>query len=123
MSEALIPEWSLGDRLAKARDAAGVSRAEMAEYLSVSTNTISNYENDHTTPPAGTVRAWALRCGVPFDWIAKGGQLEPPLILDRSGHASYDTSVSFSPLGVVGQQSFTFPPRPPRFHRPQRVAS
>lgn len=72
VSETLIPAWTLGDRLAKARETGQVSRAEMADYLGRSTNTITNYENGHTTPPAGVVRAWALRCNVAYEWLVDG---------------------------------------------------
>lgn len=66
----VIPQWTTGDRLAKAREAAGVSRDEMAALLGVHINTVGNYERDHTRPTLAVLRVWSSRCEVPFEWLA-----------------------------------------------------
>lgn len=43
-----IPAWTLGDRLRKARTAAGITTDEMARDIGRTVRTISNYENDST---------------------------------------------------------------------------
>lgn len=61
------PDW-----LAKALDASGVTSAEMADYLGVSRNTISNYINGRTEPKLQTLRLWAMRTGVPLSFLVSG---------------------------------------------------
>lgn len=67
-----IPQWTLGDRLRKARETAGVDREEMAADIGRSVRTISNYESGSTTAPLLVVRQYALRCQVPIDWLQSG---------------------------------------------------
>jgi DNA-binding XRE family transcriptional regulator len=67
-----VPEWTLGDRLAKSRRHIGMQRDEMADYLGVSAPTVSNYENDKREPSLHVVTKWAVRCGVDFAWLATG---------------------------------------------------
>ena len=68
-TNATIPEWDLGDRLRKSLRAAGVTVQEIADYLEVNRNTVGNWINGRATPSASTIRLWALRCGVPYDWL------------------------------------------------------
>lgn len=65
-------EFGLGDRMAKALDVARVNGLEMAEYLSVSRQTIGNYTSGRTRPNRATLRMWALKTGVPLAWLETG---------------------------------------------------
>jgi transcriptional regulator with XRE-family HTH domain len=65
-----IPTWGLHHRLARSLEFAGMKSAAMAEFLDVSENTIRNYLSGRTRPRLGVLRIWALRCGVPLDWLA-----------------------------------------------------
>lgn len=65
-----VPEWTLADRLRKALEHANVSGPEMAEYLEVHRNTVSNWIYGHARPPASAVKLWAMRCGVPYEWLS-----------------------------------------------------
>lgn len=67
-----IPRFELRHRLQLALEHADVSNAEMAAELGVAETTIRNYLSSRTTPHRGTLIAWALRCGVPFEWLAHG---------------------------------------------------
>lgn len=67
-----IPEFDLADRLRKALRHADVSVQSMAEYLEVSRNTIGNWINGHTRPRPAEMKLWALRCGVPYEWLIGG---------------------------------------------------
>lgn len=70
---AAIPALTLGWRLQMALRHAGLSVDAMAAELGVSRSTISRWTNEHGTPPkAAFVKMWALRCGVPFSWLATG---------------------------------------------------
>lgn len=69
-----IPQWTLGDRLRKAREHAGMDQEELALRIGVSRGTVSNYEIGRGTRPPKVVvlRAWARECGVPYEWIVDG---------------------------------------------------
>lgn len=45
-----VPEWSLGDRLRKARVYAGIDRDEMAASLGVTPGAVSHWEGDRSRP-------------------------------------------------------------------------
>ena len=65
-----IPEWTLGWRLARALDYAGMSVEDMAAELGVSRSTISRFINDRGAPPRiGYVKLWSQRTGVSMEWV------------------------------------------------------
>jgi hypothetical protein len=60
-------EWTLGERLWKARRAAGISREEMGEYLGYTSQGLGLFEGDQRVPKKAIIRLWALRfwqCGL-----------------------------------------------------------
>lgn len=65
-------QFSLGDRLAKSLHVAGLTSQDMAEALEVSRNTVSNYINGNTQPRKLYLREWALKTGVPLEWLETG---------------------------------------------------
>lgn len=73
-----VPSWTLGWRLKRSLAEAKVGAGDMADYLGYSKAQISRYLNDKGEPPrAQTLRLWAMRCGVSFDWLAYGIEAEP----------------------------------------------
>lgn len=66
-----IPEWDLADRFRKALRHAHLGVGDMATYLDVSRNTVSNWIHGHVQPSVQTQRLWALRTGVPYTWLAR----------------------------------------------------
>lgn len=72
MTTTTVPEWTLGDRLAKARNAARISVEQMAAELGVSRNTVTNYEHDKTPAKRAVVRTYAATTGVPLEWLEGG---------------------------------------------------
>lgn len=68
-----IPQWTLGDRLRKARETAGVTVEEMAADIGRSDRTVRNYESDATTAPLLVIRQYGFRCQVSFEWLAGSG--------------------------------------------------
>lgn len=66
-----IPSWSLGDRLRKAREHAGLSRDQLAAKLSVPKGTLWKWETDATRPRDVVEMAdrWAQATGVPVAWL------------------------------------------------------
>jgi transcriptional regulator with XRE-family HTH domain len=67
-----IPQFTMGDRLRKARELAGVESGDFADEIGVSRNTITNYERDKVRPRKIVLNAWALRTGVPLQWLLTG---------------------------------------------------
>lgn len=64
-----VPQWTLGDRLRKARTTAGIERPDMADDIGCTERTISSYELDQTRVPKLVIRQYALRTGVPLEWL------------------------------------------------------
>lgn len=77
MDTLTIPAFSLGDRMAKARQHARLSRDDLAQILGCSLKTVGNYEGGHTQPRKPTIVQWALACGVPVDWLRLGDAWAP----------------------------------------------
>jgi transcriptional regulator with XRE-family HTH domain len=74
-----IPVWTLGWRLKRALDHAGVSAQEMADELGVSRGTVSRYMNDREPIRRGYLKLWALRTGVSHDWLVSGESTPQPV--------------------------------------------
>lgn len=70
-----VPQWDLADRLGKALRVGDVSVQEMADYLEVHRNSVSAWINGRVTPSGQTIRLWALRTGIPYEWLRNG--IEP----------------------------------------------
>jgi len=72
-AEPTVPDWTLGWRLRRALDFAGVSVAEMAAELEVGRTTVSGWLNDPDRHVRRVyLRYWADRCRVPLDWLEYG---------------------------------------------------
>jgi transcriptional regulator with XRE-family HTH domain len=75
---ATIPEWTIQDRLRKAREEAGMTQRELADAIEVAKTTVSNYEAGATTHHRGIVlTAWARATGVPSEWLRWGANPAP----------------------------------------------
>lgn len=62
------PEWTLGDRLRKAREFAKLDQDELGQLIGLSRQSVSNYERDRGHRDR-TVALWAKVCGVDLKWI------------------------------------------------------
>ncbi|WP_308188462.1 helix-turn-helix domain-containing protein [Agromyces humatus] len=67
-----IPQWTIADRLRKARESAGLEQTELAAAAGISRATISTAECGRSVPHRSTVRAWAQVCGVSREWVESG---------------------------------------------------
>lgn len=67
-----IPEWTVADRLRKAREHAGMKQSELAEEIGVSRNSISNYESSVVAPRRIVLNAWSRATKVPLAWLMTG---------------------------------------------------
>lgn len=66
-----IPEWSFTDRLRKAREHANLKQAELADEIGISRSSLSGYEQGRPVPKP-VITVWALRTGVPIEWLRDG---------------------------------------------------
>jgi transcriptional regulator with XRE-family HTH domain len=74
MTQAVIPQWRLCDRLARALDESHLTVQQMADVLGVDRNTVGNYLHGRTRPRDAVLRVWAMETGVDLDWL-RGGPL------------------------------------------------
>lgn len=69
-----VPEWTVADRLRKARESASLSQKQLADRSDISLRTVANYES----PTYAGARkrpflaSWAMATGVPLSWILTG---------------------------------------------------
>jgi len=94
MTPAGIPEFTVADRLRKAREKTGLDHRQFASAIDSSKGTISNYESNRYTRQRKTIvlKAWALRTGVPLEWILTGQEPQDggdgtPRIIEESSFA------------------------------------
>jgi transcriptional regulator with XRE-family HTH domain len=62
-------DFTLGDRLRKAREYAGLEIQELAEAVDVHRQSVTRYENDRAKPKRGTVLLWSMATGVSVAWL------------------------------------------------------
>lgn len=68
-----IPEWTIADRLRKAREVTGMDQRQFADRSGISRNTVSNYETGKTTRfSRPMLAAWSMATGVPLAWLETG---------------------------------------------------
>lgn len=92
-----VPEWTLGDRLRRARRTAGISQKKMADLLLRDVNTMSNWENDHTRPTPKLVDKWAELTEVPVWWLL--GE-PPPKGRKRASSTRWQTAPESAVLNI-----------------------
>lgn len=74
-----VPEWTVGDRLRKARELLGLDQGPFADLIGVSRGTVSNYERGTTERYKPIVmNAWAAQTGVPVEWLESGDTAPAP---------------------------------------------
>jgi transcriptional regulator with XRE-family HTH domain len=67
-----IPQWELCDRLRRSLRYAGLTPQDMTDYLDVSRSTVSTWLTGRIQPSTQTLRLWALRTGVHYEWLRDG---------------------------------------------------
>lgn len=88
MTQTEIPEWTLGWRLQRSLAHANVSMDEMAEELGISRRMVSRWINEHAVPRTAYLKVWALRTGVPLEWLMTGGAVILRIRSPRSADAA-----------------------------------
>ncbi|WP_430592452.1 helix-turn-helix transcriptional regulator [Humidisolicoccus flavus] len=82
----VVPQWTLSDRLRKARELTGLEAQEFANEVGISRQSVSAIERGRTVPRELTLRAWALRSGVALEWLKTGNA--PPTNDDGASASS-----------------------------------
>lgn len=96
----VIPRFTMGDRLRKARELTGLDQAAFAREIGVSRNTVGNAETDSVRVRRITLRAWAMRTGVPVEWLETGETPPSPSGGDgASRYAPWDSNPEPSDSG------------------------
>jgi transcriptional regulator with XRE-family HTH domain len=67
-----VPQWTLADRLRKAREHADLDQSDFADQVGISRRSVTNYEKGHSSPSRPVLLAWAMRTGVAMEWLSKG---------------------------------------------------
>ena len=71
METATVPTWTLSDRLAKARQFAGLKQDELAARLGLNRRTVIRYEAGEIASYP-TLLDWAEVCNVDANWLLTG---------------------------------------------------
>ncbi len=76
----VIPEWTVGDRLKKARALTGMTTRDFAEHIGTSQKTVTDAEGDKRgVPRKMLLNAWSLATGVPVEWLLTGTAANGPV--------------------------------------------
>jgi transcriptional regulator with XRE-family HTH domain len=62
----------IGNRIKKAREATGMSQAEMGRRLGVTRSGVSQWENERTAPTTRNISAIAVLLDVSWEWLTTG---------------------------------------------------
>jgi len=81
-----VPEWTIGDRIRKARRVADMSQQELADAIGVAVARLGNWEAGYNKPGdvVAVARAISRVTGVRADWIA-GLYPDVPALRSASG--------------------------------------
>jgi transcriptional regulator with XRE-family HTH domain len=90
-----FPEFHLGDRLRKAREATGLDMKTFAEQVGVSRDTLRHYETGATIPRRPVLLSIAMRTGFTVDQLTDwehpdgpAGQQNPPTKWETHRHTA-----------------------------------
>ena len=75
-------ESTFGLRLRIARDAAGLTQAQVSERVKIASTAVARYEHDDDTPRDERARALAAAVGVSVSWLRFGEGYGPAVTAD-----------------------------------------
>nr|WP_196220682.1 helix-turn-helix domain-containing protein [Roseibium denhamense] len=82
-------DYTLGERICKARDASGLSTAQLARRLGIKTSTLQSWESDRSEPRSNKLILLAGVLNVSPTWLLVG-RGTPPLTDDTAAPADID---------------------------------
>lgn len=69
LAEPVTPQWTLGEKIWKARKDAGLEQADVARELGVSRALVSRWERDQSEIGAKKLQDFAQLTGTPIAWL------------------------------------------------------
>src|SRR5258708_5465214 len=75
MAAGHVPQWTVGDRMRKAREDAQLNQSDLAGKVEIARSSIVNYETDRRMVSRPVLIAWSLVTGVPYEWLCHGDTL------------------------------------------------
>lgn len=94
---------TFGDRLAAAREAAGLTQKELSQRMGIKTGTLRNWEEDLSEPRANRLSIFAGILGVSLSWLLTG-EGEGVLAPQEDEPVSQDISALLTDLRAVRAQ-------------------
>lgn len=82
-----IPEFTVGERMRKAREEAGLSQEEMATEIGIARRSIGRYEAG-TAVKKSVLLLYAMRTQVPVEWLETGKCTPRDLNPEPTGYGS-----------------------------------
>lgn len=64
-----VPEWTIGDRMRKAREHAGLSQTQLATRAGIGRTTVVAYESGRSFPSRPNLLSWSMATGISYEWM------------------------------------------------------
>lgn len=71
-----VPQWTIADRLRKARAVARMSQTDLANALGVARATVANWESERTSPARGRLMDAAAATNTPPTWLMDAPEVD-----------------------------------------------
>lgn len=110
---------TLGDRIVSAREALGLSEAQLARRLGVKTATVANWEADRAEPRANKLQMMAGVLNVSLVWLMSGEGEGAPAGVGEDGA---DAETLLSELRAIRQEQLRLAERASRLEKRLRAA-
>ena len=95
---------TLGDRLSRAREATGMTQAQLARRLGVKLSTVRNWEADRSEPRANRLQMLSGLLNVSFVWLMTGEGETNAAITDELPEGANDLLREMAELRVMQRQ-------------------
>lgn len=90
MTTALIPEFTVADRLAKARQVTGMTQAEFATELGLVLKTYQRFERGEKDIPRALLIGAAITAGVSTTWLLTGIAVDETVTREYRDQLAFD---------------------------------
>lgn len=96
-----IPEFTLGDRLRKAREFAGIDMRDLAQMIDIHRQSVARYEQGQAIPRRPVMLSWAISTGVSLEWITSGEISTHDEKSERTTDYSFQRDYSLEDRGIT----------------------
>ncbi len=94
MATAVIPEFTVADRLAKARQVTGMTQAQFAQELGLVLKTYQRFERGEREAPRALLIGAAVTSGVSVSWLLTGLADTDPVDREYLNQLSFNLAVA-----------------------------